>query len=44
MIIYDFAGVSPNPESKKEEGIRFFKGKWGGEYVEYQCLLNGFGT
>jgi lipid II:glycine glycyltransferase (peptidoglycan interpeptide bridge formation enzyme) len=32
---YDLAGVNPNPETPKEQGIRQFKEKWGGEYVEY---------
>jgi len=32
---FDLAGVSPNPQNSKEEGIRRFKAKWGGEYVEY---------
>lgn len=33
--IYDFAGVSPNPLNKKEEGIKTYKAKWGGDYIEY---------
>jgi lipid II:glycine glycyltransferase (peptidoglycan interpeptide bridge formation enzyme) len=32
---FDLAGVNPNPQTPKEEGIRRFKGKWGGKYVEY---------
>jgi lipid II:glycine glycyltransferase (peptidoglycan interpeptide bridge formation enzyme) len=32
---FDLAGVNPNPEDSKEEGIRRFKEKWGGKYVEY---------
>lgn len=32
---FDLAGVSPAPSSPKEEGIRRFKEKWGGQYVEY---------
>jgi lipid II:glycine glycyltransferase (peptidoglycan interpeptide bridge formation enzyme) len=34
--IFDLAGVDPNPVAgSKEEGIRRFKEKWGGRYVEY---------
>ncbi len=32
---YDLAGVSPNPLDAKEEGIRRYKEKFGGAYVEY---------
>ena len=32
---FDLAGVSPNPQTPKELGIRQFKEKWGGMYVEY---------
>lgn len=32
---FDLAGVSPNPVSPKEKGIRRFKEKWGGQYIEY---------
>ena len=32
---YDLAGVSPSPENAKEEGIRKFKAKFGGKYVEF---------
>jgi len=32
---FDLAGVAPQPANAKEEGIRRFKAKWGGEYVEY---------
>jgi len=32
---FDLAGVHPEPETSKEAGIRRFKEKWGGEYVEY---------
>ena len=31
---FDLAGVAPNPTDPKEEGIRRFKEKWGGRYVE----------
>ena len=32
---FDFAGVNPNPTNSKEAGIKNFKSKWGGEYVEF---------
>jgi hypothetical protein len=32
---YNLAGVNPEPKTPKEEGIRRFKEKWGGEYREY---------
>jgi len=32
---YNLAGVNPKPKTPKEEGIRRFKEKWGGEYREY---------
>lgn len=32
---FDLAGVNPAPATPKEEGIRRFKAKWGGRYVEY---------
>ncbi len=32
---FNLAGVNPNPTSAKEHGIRQFKEKWGGRYVEY---------
>jgi len=35
---YDFAGVSPNPLSEKEKGIKHFKAKWGGNYIEYNYI------
>lgn len=35
---YDLAGVAPEPNDKKEEGIKFFKAKWGGKYIEYFVL------
>lgn len=31
MKYYDLAGFNPNPESKKEEGIKKYKEKWGGQ-------------
>ena len=33
--IYDFAGVAPYPKNEKESGIKAYKEKWGGKYVEY---------
>jgi hypothetical protein len=33
--VYDLSGVSPSPIDPKEEGIRRFKSKFGGKYVEY---------
>ncbi|WP_419784422.1 lipid II:glycine glycyltransferase FemX [Maridesulfovibrio sp.] len=36
---FDFAGVNPAPGTPKEEGIRFFKKKWGGEYREYPICI-----
>jgi lipid II:glycine glycyltransferase (peptidoglycan interpeptide bridge formation enzyme) len=36
---FDLAGVSPEPETPKEEGIRRFKKKWGGDYVEYDTFV-----
>lgn len=32
---FDLAGVNPNPQTTKEIGIRRFKEKWGGKYIEY---------
>lgn len=32
---FNLAGVSPDPQTPKEENIRRFKKKWGGAYVEY---------
>ncbi len=32
---FNLAGVSPNPQNSKEAGIRSFKEKWSGDYVEY---------
>ena len=31
MNYYDLAGFNPQPISKKEEGIKRYKEKWGGE-------------
>jgi lipid II:glycine glycyltransferase (peptidoglycan interpeptide bridge formation enzyme) len=35
---FDMAGVNPNSSNPKEAGIRRFKEKWGGRYVEYQTF------
>ena len=32
---FDLAGVKPNPLDSKEIGIKRFKKKWGGKYVEF---------
>lgn len=32
---FDLAGFNPDPQNPKELGIRRFKEKWGGEYVQY---------
>ena len=32
---FDLAGVNPNPANAKEAGIKRFKKKWGGRYIEY---------
>jgi hypothetical protein len=32
---FDFAGVNPKPANPKEVGIKNFKSKWGGQYVEF---------
>ena len=32
---FDLAGVNPSPSTSKEEGIRKYKKKWGGQYIEY---------
>lgn len=32
---YDMGGVSPHPQSSKEEMIKFFKSKWQGELLPY---------
>ncbi len=34
-LTFDVAGVHPAPRSPAEAGIRRFKEKWGGRYVEY---------
>jgi len=39
---FDLAGVNPAPINQKEEGIRRFKEKWGGKYVEYKRYTKEF--
>ncbi len=36
---YDLAGVNPEPKTPKEQGIRQFKEKWGGQYQPY-CIVS----
>jgi hypothetical protein len=38
---FDLAGVNPNPATTKEQGIRRFKEKWGGQYLEYDRYRKG---
>ena len=35
---FDLAGVNPEPTTAKEAGIRQFKAKWGGRYVEFPVV------
>lgn len=40
---YDMGGINPNPSSKKEKNIDFYKAKWGGKlytYPIYTKILN----
>lgn len=37
-VIFNLAGVSPHPRNEKEAGIRRFKEKWGGRYLEYDIF------
>ncbi|MFA6321524.1 MAG: peptidoglycan bridge formation glycyltransferase FemA/FemB family protein [Candidatus Omnitrophota bacterium] len=34
-VVLNLAGVNPSPDDQKEIGIRRFKEKWGGSYVEF---------
>jgi len=38
MKFYNLAGINPNPESKKEEGILRYKKKWGGTKYDYWII------
>jgi hypothetical protein len=40
--VYDLSGVSPSPTDSKEEGIRRFKSKFGGNYVEYDICTKTY--
>lgn len=42
--VFDLAGVDPDRKNGKARGIRQFKEKWGGEYVEYQRYHKGLRT
>jgi len=35
MKCYDLSGYNPNPKTKKEEGIKRYKAKWGGKKFSY---------
>ena len=35
MKYYDLVVYNPNPETSKEEGIKRYKEKWGGEKFPY---------
>jgi len=32
---YDMGGINPNPSSKKEKNIDFYKSKWGGQQYSF---------
>lgn len=36
---FDLSGINPAPQTPKENGIRRFKEKWNGSYVEYNKYL-----
>ena len=38
LSAFDLSGVSPQPSTDAEQGIWFFKSKWGGEYLQYPVL------
>lgn len=40
MRFYNLAGFNPFPENKKEEGIKRYKMKWGGETKYYWVIKN----
>jgi len=43
FLSYDMGGANPSPSSPKEEGIKHFKSKWGGQeypYVLYTKIFN----
>lgn len=35
---FDLSGINPNPDNPKEDGIRRFKAKWRGSYIEYSLF------
>lgn len=37
--MFNLAGFSPSPENTKEKGIRRFKEKWNGVYIEYPVYM-----
>lgn len=37
---FDLAGINPQPNNKKEEGIYRYKKKWGGELFSYNIIQN----
>ncbi len=39
---FNLAGVDPDPQAKKARGIRQFKEKWGGQYLEYPRFSKRF--
>jgi hypothetical protein len=40
---FDLAGINPDPADPREAGIRRFKKKWGGRYVEYNRFGKAMG-
>ncbi len=42
LSAFDLSGVSPHPSTTEERGIRFFKSKWGGEYLRYPVLRKSY--
>lgn len=38
----DLGGINPNPKSKKEQQISFYKSKWGGKKFEYNIYTKVF--
>jgi len=41
IATFDLAGINPCPKNPKEENIRRFKEKWGGQYEEYLMVQCG---
>ncbi len=42
--LYDVSGVAPRPSTAKARGIRQFKAKWGGRYVEYSAFAKSYSS